>query len=416
MILFYILVAGMPLVKQPLFATFVNDLTITKYVGAACVAYAALHLVMRGAMPRAYRSRMSMLLLGFYAVALVSFSTRSLPVLWEMSPILSLTSFVLLYFIVIAVVDTPQRLRWTYLVATVAITVGSLYMVREWKEYHLVYRDFRPGFVVGDANYFTLSALLILPIAFYLMMSRPGWWERLFLAGSLGLTLIAIMLGASRGGFVGLVVEGGFILWHAKHRARGIALAALVLGPLFVFSPSSPLRRLRDPNYSDNKAEQARLVTWSAGGRMFREHPWAGIGLGNFKPMVESYEEPGQHVLNLAHNTYIELAAELGAPGLLFFLALYFTAYGQARKAVAAGGESWMGRSALGLQAGLIGGATGIFFLSAEQQKLLWLMVFLAPCAAALAGAARPVEAPREEPAAAMAAAPAQETLAESLQ
>ena len=93
MILFYFLVSVMPLVKHPLWSRFVGDLTMTKYVGAACVVYAIFHLAARKSLPDVFRSPLAKLFAAFYLLALYSFLTKSLPSPWQLSPMLSYSSF-----------------------------------------------------------------------------------------------------------------------------------------------------------------------------------------------------------------------------------------------------------------------------------------------------------------------------------
>lgn len=400
MIFFYLLVSGMPLVNQRLFAHFMSDLTTVKYLGLASLLYACLYLFLRPTPPKALRSRVALLFVAFYLLATVSHFTLSLPRQWDLSPYLSLTSFLLLLFIVGVVVDTPQRLRWTVLVAIASVALGSVYMVREWLQFHNVYRDFRPGFVVGDSNYFTLSALLCIPLAYFLLQHRRPWWERLFLLGCVALTIVAIGLGASRGGLIGLVVEFGFVVWHSRHRILNLGVVAALLVAAALLTPVSSWNRLVHPDYSDVQAQDNRLVVWHAGLRMIEQHPLRGIGLGNFKPMVLNYETDGPKVQTLAHNTYISVAAELGLPGLAIFAGILVSAWlaaGRARK-LAANKHPLVWLCAQGLQAGLLGCAVAIFFLSADNQKLVWLMIFLTPVVEEIAVRVTAAPAPTPAP------------------
>lgn len=396
MILFYALVAGMPLVNQPLLAHFADQLTMTKYLGLAVVAYAAIHLALRRRLPPALRSVVFPLLLAFYVLVTVSYFTRSLPTPWQLSPFLSYTSFLVLCFVVAAIVDTPERLRVTLLVAIGSVAVGSLYVLREWQKYHTRFVDFRPGYVVGDPNYFTLSAVVCLPIALFLLR-EPRRWQRAGLAACILLTLVAVGLAASRGGFLALVVALGFFWWRSPRRLRNLALVAVVLVPLAALAPDSAFHRLVKPDYSDQEAVQNRLVVWRAGLKIIEEHPLSGIGLGNFKAMVEHFEHSGLRVESLAHNTYIQLAADLGLPGLVLFLALFIVAFRLAGRAARQAGEGtllWLAGN--GIQAALLGCAVGVCFLSAEAQKLIWLMLALSPCLLVLARHAQPAPAAQQ--------------------
>ena len=124
---------------------------------------------------------------------------------------------------------------------------------------------------------------------------------------------------------------------------------------------------------------------------MVKAHPWVGIGLGNFKPLMTRYADPEDKIDTIAHNTYIEVAAELGLPALIVFLAIFVAAYealGQVRRR--APGPNLLHQAAFGMQAGLVGYAVSMFFLSAEYQKLLWLVIFLSMCLPPLARPAEP--------------------------
>jgi O-antigen ligase len=119
---------------------------------------------------------------------------------------------------------------------------------------------------------------------------------------------------------------------------------------------------------------------------MVREHPLFGIGIGNFKLTVEGYQMlPGidSRIRSLAHNTYIEIAAEMGIPALLIFVGILgssFVAAEGARKQAIRFEVPRVHQAALSVQAALIGLAISIFFLTAHYQKLLWFTVFLSIC------------------------------------
>ena len=388
MILFYFLVSVMPLVKHPIWSHFVGDLTVTKYVGAACVVYAIFHLATCNSRPAAFWSPFAKWFTGFYLLALYSFLTKSLPFPWHLSPMLSYSSFMLLFFVTGAVVDSLPRLRWTLIVAIGSLGFASLYVLREWQKYHKVEAGIRPGWMLGDANYYALSAVLCIPLAFCLARQVRTRWEKLLLYGCLLITLSGVTLGASRGGFLGLMASLAFATWRSANRLRYAAFLGLFLIPILLIAPVTPFERLLHPNFSDQEAAQERIVAWKAGLKMIKAHPWTGVGLGNFKPLVRQYEEAGDmRVETLAHNTYIEIAAEMGIPGLLLFLGILLASMRTLSDVYKRAPDSatLLRAAALGLQTGLVGAMVGIFFLSSETQRLLWLILFLVPCVHALA-------------------------------
>ena len=383
MIFFYLLILTMPLSGHPLWQKVIADITVIKYIGGACLLYALLHVARRRTVPRYFESGQSWLFLFFVLIAGVSYVLKTLTFSLQFNPLLSYLSMFLLFFITITVVDTTERLRQTLLAIITAGAWASLYALREWQKYRDVYADFRPGSAGGDSNEFSLSLLFCLPIGFYLIRESKVTWQRWFAAGCLALTLAADILAASRGGFLGLCLACLYMLWHSRRRARNLVLISLVILPLLLLMPNAPLRRLMHPQTSEALSDQAHLDAWKAGLKMIGADPLTGIGLGNFKPLMPFYRGKNSQIDSVAHNTFLEVAAELGLPTLLIFLAILYLSYrtlGRARQRAEIEHLPLLGSVALGLQAALVGFLLAGFFMSAEQVKLLWLTVSLAAC------------------------------------
>lgn len=382
MILFTLLVGIMPLSEHRLWGAEVAGLTMFKWIGLGCMAYAAFHLTRRREPPTFLATWQARLFVVLYVIALVSYLVKRLPTGGAVLAIQSYTSFLILFFITLSVIDCTRRLGWTLLTAVGSVAFASLYVIREWQKYHNVYPDFRPGSVVGDPNYFTVSAVLCVPLAIALLRPMRQTWLRAFLLGSILITLVAVALAASRGGFLGLVAASIVLLWHARHRFRNLAMVA-VLAPVLLLLPVAPIQRLLHPNHSDQEAGEARLVAWRAGLKMIKAYPLTGVGLGNFKAEMVRYADPKADIDSIAHNTYVEIAAEMGIPTLLLFLALIAlscSSLDRARRRALRLRSSLLSQGALGMEAGIVGFAVSIFFLSAEYQKLFWLMVLLSMC------------------------------------
>ena len=388
MMFFYFLILVMPLIKHPLLGYMFGSLTVFKYIGAVCFIYALIYLGFRLGYPVYLRSLQARFFVLLYIIATISYFTKSVKNSeLEVSPFFSYTSFVLLLFITVTVVDSVRRLRWVVFFIIGSADLASLYVLREWQKYHGISKDFRPGWVTGDPNYFTVSALIALPMAFYFFLGLKRQSGRLFCIGSLCLTMAAVTVAASRGGFLGLMLAFLFVIWNTKHRVRNIAIVATVVLSLGMAVPRSPLKRAFNPNSDDMKGVHARLIGWRAALRMIQKHPLMGIGLGNFKNSVTDYEVD-EKVTNLAHNCYLEIPAESGLPALFLFLGILYTTYrslGRVRTSSAQGGVPFLQHVALGLQAAILGAAIALFFVSAQYTKLFLLAVFLSIPLAALA-------------------------------
>jgi O-antigen ligase len=387
MVIFYFLILVMPLSQHHIWAHFVGDLTGIKYLGMACLPYALVQLMRRQRPPSFFGTWQSRFFLLLYAIATLSHILMS-RVDWWQSFWLTYTSMMILFFITLVVVDSLERLRWTIIVAIGSLGLASLYVLRDWQMFHNVYVDYRPGWVVGDPNYFSVSALLFLPSCFLLLQQKKPRWQWLFCLGCLVVTLTALMLSASRGGFLGLVVCSLYVILRSKHRLRRLIVIGVGFVLLTVFTPLSPWGRLTNPNKSDNEAVDTRLVLWTGGMRIVQAHPFLGVGINNFRFEVPKYiredELPtNERVDRVAHNSYVEIVSEMGLPAIFAFLAMLISAWfsmeGVRRRAVRAG-ILFLPQIAFGLQAGMMGAAVAIFFVSAHYLKLFWLAIFLTMC------------------------------------
>ena len=383
MILFYVLVLLMPFLNPPLLSGLVSNTVAFKVLGAACVPYTVFHLAVRGSLPPYLRTWQARLFGLLYLVATISYFTKGFRGDIFYSFWMSLTSFVLLFFIVLSIVDTLARVRWVLLSANAAVALGSLRIIEEWWQFRSIDPSYRAGLMVGDGNAFSTTAALCLPFAFLMVLHSKKRWERLFYGACLALSLFGVTLCQSRGGTLAMGAAFLFLVARSRRRVRNLILVGVVVVPLMIFSPSSPLHRFLHPDWGDKQSDEHHTTAWKAGLRMIETHPLFGIGLANFKPMMRWYVPPETSWSTVGHNTFLEVAAELGLPALGVFVGILVFTYrslGGAGRRARIAGDRMMYLATLGLQAGFVGYLVGACFISAEYAKLFWLVIFLSMC------------------------------------
>jgi O-antigen ligase len=135
------------------------------------------------------------------------------------------------------------------------------------------------------------------------------------------------------------------------------------------------------PSSGDREATEYRTAAWQAGLAMFQSQPITGVGPGNFRPLFSSFNSTSGTPSQVAHNTYIEVAAELGLPGVLLFIAMLMSVLrhlSSVRRSAASRLDPSLLHIARGLELGLVAFITAAFFVSAQYQKLFWLLISLA--------------------------------------
>lgn len=194
------------------------------------------------------------------------------------------------------------------------------------------------------ANPNDLAALTLLQLsvaaAFY-AAEPPGWWRRAALAGLVVLPVL-ILLTQSRGAFVGLVLFG--ITAGVAHRRRfqlaGFAAILLLVASLVI--PSSAWDRLGMvgtlgsagtealAELDDQGSAEQRYQIWQTSFRIIRDHPLQGVGWGAY-PQANLRYNPELGARD-THSTYLNLAAEIGLPGLIIFLVTVGLTVGHAER------------------------------------------------------------------------------------
>lgn len=158
------------------------------------------------------------------------------------------------------------------------------------------------------------------PMAALLFEGESRWFGRLFAVGYLPLGLVAVLLTASRGGFVAAMVAlAGCGILLVRGHARSVLAAALALpalvGVLWFAVPHATLQRLTTIYEQLRGGDlNQRLNIWAAGWQAFVKAPILGRGAGSFVAAA------GLAPMDTAHNTALAVLVDGGL--CAFFLAV----------------------------------------------------------------------------------------------
>lgn len=194
---------------------------------------------------------------------------------------------------------------------------------------HVLYSVFgNPGLLGG---YLAAS----LPLAFYGMVES----RRLHVVvrwTACAIVVAGLALSGTRSAWAAAVAGTAFVILNGRlWNRRALALAGALIVPLLcvvLVAPELTSGRVEDAIHGSDPSMGLRYWFWSGAARMIREHPWAGVGPGNFGfyspaalaevlhgPGGERYVHNELHTVH-AHNDFLELTAELGIAGVVPFL------------------------------------------------------------------------------------------------
>jgi O-antigen ligase len=314
----------------------------------------------------------------------------------------------LLVFVVYGAVRKPRHARWLvhgYLAGAVLSALVGL--VAPPPEEGAASR-LSGG--IGDPNELALVLVPGLALAFFALPGARSTLERWWLVASATAMSVALLETGSRGGLIALAAAFAVALIVGGRERMKVLAALLGFASLAVayFALAAPANLRTHVADFTTGGGSGRTDLWTIARKVAADHPIVGVGIGNFEAVEGQYasradlpaidlviDEP--HVV---HNTYLELLAELGVVGLTCFVALVSGAVVLGWRAVrsfARAGATDLELLARGLLVGLGGMLTASFFLSAEYEKQLWLLLGFAVALGGIAervGSGRPGHAP----------------------
>lgn len=234
-------------------------------------------------------------------------------------------------------VDLPWMLRFMCLV-TVSLLTWNILTQRAAGFYVTLDNAWqqRTSGAYGDPNAWSTCLVVVCPMLLAFLARDKHWTAMPLLIGLLAAYPLAILQSMSRAGLLAfaLTLPGiAYILRDKKWLIVSAIVAVLVVVPLTVNIESMLLRyqTLVDPTLEADLGHASlreREGLLNAGIKIFTQYPVTGVGVGMFR-MFAAYVSAGE-VWKIAHNSYVNVAAEQGLPGILTHLYLIWKLVGSA--------------------------------------------------------------------------------------
>lgn len=283
--------------------------------------------------------------------------------------------FLAITVVLIDLVSREIDVRLVLLAAVAGSTVASVGAVYSF----LFLGDERATGPMDDPNdlAYVLVAALPLMVALVPATRRPRW----LLPAAVAVTVL-LALGAaatlSRGGAIALLVAG---TWLGLRRAVPLKIiiglvAGIGLALVVAYAVAQPvvMSALAQKSFVASSNVDDRTVRWEAAAKMLAAQPVLGVGPGGFRhhyTPVSHNAEPAEQT-PVAHNMYLEVAAELGLVGFAAFVAVIAASLVATERALRRGADPPV---VFGVQASLLAVLVASAFLSEQYYTALWSMI-----------------------------------------
>lgn len=248
------------------------------------------------------------------------------------------------------------------------------------------------NYIFANPNDFATLTLLVFGLNMVALQSAIKAWQRW--AAMLGAILmpVAILFTGSRAGFLGLVLFGALVLFRSRQKARMVLLAVVAALAVALAAPPAAWDRVRSltkvkntevlQSEADESARQ-RYMIWQIAWKIWQDHPIYGVGLGaapyaNLSYAMTRPEWTLARARWNTHSTFLNVLAETGLPGFIFFSGMFvsmFRLLARSRKAVEELVPEW-GTDVRYIETGLIAFMLGAAF--GVLHGLPFLYIYLA--------------------------------------
>jgi O-antigen ligase len=238
------------------------------------------------------------------------------------------------------------------------------------------------------------------------LWSEKSLWRKALEACGTVACLCALVFTYSRGAVLALLVMLVVALPILRLRLKHCLLGISLLGLSIMLAPRQFEQRLatlaqfvnaKESSTNTDSSFRQRALLMRAAWEMWREHPFLGVGAGNYAEQypdfanrvgstVSSYEEFGEK--RYAHSLYLEIGAETGLAGIVVFSAILcaagicgWRAFRSYRRLC----DLKMARLVVSLMIGVLGYLATSLFLHASYPRHLWLLLALVAASAQIA-------------------------------
>ncbi|MEO7275688.1 MAG: O-antigen ligase family protein [Vicinamibacterales bacterium] len=237
------------------------------------------------------------------------------------------------------------------------------------------------GYGGMDNNGAGLMLAIGIPMCIFVYMGTGRWWRWIF-AALVPILLHAVLMTYSRGAMVALLVATPVIFLRGRNKFQlllaAVAIAAII--PILA-GPGIRARFFSINTYEDESSARLRFASWEAAYRISRDYPILGVGVRNANLFSAQYG--ADMVGRTIHSQYLQVLADNGYPGLLFYVSTLGAALISLRRV-----RRWShdrddsdGRmayaTACGIESGLAVFCVGSLFLSLEVFELPYVLLLL---------------------------------------
>lgn len=307
---------------------------------------------------------------------------------------------VILLFLFIYLIVRKQN-HFSLMIWSIGLSIGFFGLVEGLKfiksgGFHQIHGP--SGHILADNNHMALALLMTIPLLIFLISITPEKWLKIGLIGLVFVCVLAVLGTKSRGGFIGLVLVGGYF-WLKTNRKLLATIGFLIV--LFVASdllPDKWFSRMETIKTAESDGSFSnRLVSWKIHTLMALERPilgggfrapqyghiWRSLSYDFDKLSFIPSSQPSDKGW-AAHSIYFQVLGDHGFVGLFLYLSIIVLAFLKLSSIEKYFKNEWQSKLARMIKVSLMAYCVSGAAVSMAYFELFYVLIAMIGCLSAL--------------------------------
>jgi O-antigen ligase len=310
---------------------------------------------------------------------------------WEKFSIIGL--WVLVFTLIAAIVSTERRVFLFFVVFAIANFKMSQFGFFTWAKRGFGFASWGltgSGWYHNSGEFGLQMSIVFAYLTCLIRALRHHWgkWTRrlmYFMALSAAACVIA---STSRGAILSAVAVILYLVLTSEKKLKAWFAGATLVCLAFLLMPGEFLARFQTAG--SDATSLSRQFYWEKARLMMSDHPWLGVGYYNWVPYFhDHYFDPSRYWrIEEAHNTYLQIGAELGYVGLILFCVIVIVSFvinWKTAQSCRKHGFHFLHALSIGMNAAGLGLVIGSMFLTAFFLPNYWIHFAMTACLAVAA-------------------------------
>ena len=243
----------------------------------------------------------------------------------SLPPLVDFYKMIIMVFAIPVLLSTLEDLRYFMLVlgfslGALSVKFGLFGIIHGGVRYAAGYGGF-----MSENNSLGIAFALIVPICWYCQFLVKSVWIRSMYVFFVFTSLASVVWTHSRAAFIAACIAMLMIGLRSRRKAYVFVFALITFGPAVYLVQRSYVARIESiADYQDDGSAEARIRLAKMALRIWREHPVLGVGYGTQNFINVASSSSGGEVMQVAHNNYLQMAADSGTGALVVLVLLLF--------------------------------------------------------------------------------------------